>query len=587
LAEQLAGTATERVRALARRGALATRDPDQRAAFLDAPELRAPSDLRPACDPPDPALQGALLRVAAAALDVGERDLARTWLDVASRSCEGAAADLLAAIGALDSELKLGSAASAGRAADASAGETRARFEKVVEDLGAPGAVTPDRLDALGRLTYVRVMQCLERDPGEALLVLERARGLRLALTTAAGLDATSAAANGVGLAGCHEPDRIPVLPRHALALVFLWDNRNGRLGRFAVMAGEDEPVVSFRWIACSERTLHELVDAFEQLREGSRPSEDLRSLLDEVLDETIAELLDNHPVVRRVIIVPHGPLAGLPLHMVIARRWPNVAVSYAPLLSLPKPERPAAQARALFCQLRGPTTVGDRDRIREEIKICRTILAGADLKAEAGPTTLESDQCANVPEVGLLHIASHGAAVGAEGGQRWRAGCIKLVDASGQPGQWTTSSILRAGRLHVDTVLLGCCEGGRSTNPSRMRTSRRTAAWQVAFLESAGHGIAGALLAAGAGEVLAYPHHVRVECPLQFFPRILCLYVTERAEGGVPGDYDWARATAAVLQDPELSGGDSSLQVELQLIQHWVAPETLARRDNRDGGAP
>lgn len=609
VAERFAGTVTERVRALARRGALATRDPDpaERAAFLHAEERCSPCELRRECPRPGPALVRTMLHVAESALDLGELAMASRWWEAASSSGEATEADLRIRLEAMHSDLAL-CLASRGMAAEPSVDETRARFEHIVTDFMAPGAVTPDRLDALGRVTYALVMLCLPHAPGEALIVLERARAVRLAAATAAGADATSALVDDAGLTSFQVPGRRLVVPRDGVGLVFLWDNRNGRLGVFTVMPGEDAPVVSYHWITCSTSTLDELIHAFEGMRRGSRPEPATLSLLrDEVLSApAIAEALGD-PLVRRVILVPHGPLAGLPLHAAAVGLYPHVTTFYAPLLSMPRSPRPAVSARSSFCCLTGPMTDHDGDRIREESEACRGILAGARLTDVPGPADLESNGRANVPEVGLLHIAAHGAGVGDAAAparqvpasqdhlsalgdhQRWRAARVDLADASSRRVRWTTRSILRAAPLRVDTVLLGCCEGARGINPSVTWLDRypSTASWQVPFLDNPAHGITGALLAAGAGNVLAYPHHVLAECPLQFFPAILSRYADARMRGDVadPGDFDWATATSAVLRElaPRVP---EDLQVELPLIQHWIAPETMAQRDNRDGGS-
>jgi len=192
-------------------------------------------------------------------------------------------------------------------------------------------------------------------------------------------------------------------------------------------------------------------------------------------------------------------------------------------------------------------------------------------------------------PYTTLFRSATQAPPAPAEDRQRWRAARIELVDASGQSGLWTARSILRAAPLRVDVVLAGCCEVARGLNPSvtLQDESSSTVSWQVPFLDNPAHGIAAALLVAGAGEVLAYPHRVLATCVCQFFTAILSRYATARTDGGAdPGDHDWASATAAVLEALAPSVQED-LQGELLLIQHWIAPETLAQRDHHDGGSP
>jgi CHAT domain-containing protein len=235
--------------------------------------------------------------------------------------------------------------------------------------------------------------------------------------------------------------------------------------GRLQVFSIERSGVAAVRDVA-DERQVHELIDRLRFLlgkgvlgehhheRFGGFNARATRHYLEQlhrVLLQPVADRIEG----RRVRIVPHGVLHGLPFHALERDGVPLIeraAVSYAPSLAVIRllGERPRRRAAA------PPLVLGVADdaapQIAAEVEVLSRILPSALLKTGA-EATRDAVRSGNHDRP-LIHVACHGYYTdtgGAEAG-------LRLGDA------WLQLSDIYALSATAPLVVLSGCETGRGT---------------------------------------------------------------------------------------------------------------------------
>lgn len=190
----------------------------------------------------------------------------------------------------------------------------------------------------------------------------------------------------------------------------------DGRILAFVVRAGE---VAAAELSASAEEVADLLARLSFQLAKfelgdgyvGSHAAQlevTANAILSRLHDLLLAELLPGIPETR-LVVIPHGPLHGVPFHALLGGGGPLIAgreVAYAPsarVLALCRRRRRAAGGPPLLVGVEDEATPG----IAEEIDAIREILPDAVVLRNEGATRSAIEAAA--PAAGILHFATHG----------------------------------------------------------------------------------------------------------------------------------------------------------------------------------
>ena len=240
--------------------------------------------------------------------------------------------------------------------------------------------------------------------------------------------------------------DALPPLPGGTAAVAYLLGAEEGlaflaRGGTVEVLRGLPGRTAA---AAAAARIRHEMERAFLGGGYAARHARRLREDAEEALAAARRAFLD--PVLsrlpeRRIAVVPHGPLHGLPFPALVPERLMSVVPSLAFLAPRPAPEPGTPLLMGL--------PDGPGGAAGEEVRALAARLRGARvLEGEAATRAAFLD---GAPGASLLHLATHGVFRG----DNPMASALRLADG------WIAAHEVLDLRLRSRLVVLSACESG------------------------------------------------------------------------------------------------------------------------------